>query len=389
LHLKNSEKIIFVPFIYGFGGVERLILTISHFLYEKKISHVIVSFKCTINLQSYAYWPINHKNLSCWRFSLCEAFTLNNYLKKMYLNGSPPALLFDLKGTFYSGFFPKINYHIHLTDPPSLLQSDISKFANSIKDCYGNLTFEKRNLKKIIFSEVVHRINKRGASRAISVNVMTNSIADEIKKIYRIKPNVFYPGVKKLSKIDNTLFKESLVKFKILSISRIESSKRIDWILKALFSIENSFDFINVKIDWHMNIIGDGSKLEMLKKMAKDYKIDKKITFHGQITDSEVEKIMSETDLFIMPAKQGYGLPALEALARGIPVIIHKGSGVIETLNESDYVSIIENGISDLINAIVKMINKYNSNNFDKNTMPEIPSEHEWANNICKICNWI
>jgi glycosyltransferase involved in cell wall biosynthesis len=98
---------------------------------------------------------------------------------------------------------------------------------------------------------------------------------------------------------------------------------------------------------------------------------------------------MSETDLFIMPAKQGSGLPALEALARGIPVIIHKGSGVIETLNESDYVSIIENGISDLINAIVKMINKYNSNNFDKKTMPEIPSEHEWANNICKICNWI
>ena len=104
-------------------------------------------------------------------------------------------LFFDLKGAFYAGLFRCPDFHLHLTDPPSLLPLDVSKHAPSIRKRFpaketGNSGWERRAR-----GEAVHQLNKRGVQRARSVIAMTNAIADEIELLYARRAKVIRPGV--------------------------------------------------------------------------------------------------------------------------------------------------------------------------------------------------
>ena len=118
--MRNSERIIFVPFIHAFGGVERLVLALSRFLHEHGIPHTVLCFNQTIDFAGYADWPINVQELTHRRSPVSEGLALNRYLRASHACGSPPPLLFDLKGAFYAGMIPTLDYHLHLTDPPQV-----------------------------------------------------------------------------------------------------------------------------------------------------------------------------------------------------------------------------------------------------------------------------
>ena len=96
--MRNSERIIFVPFIHALGGVERLVLARSRFLNEHGIPYTVLSFNQTIDFAGYAYWPITVKELTQRRAPVNEGLALNRYLRVANACGSPPPLLFDLKG---------------------------------------------------------------------------------------------------------------------------------------------------------------------------------------------------------------------------------------------------------------------------------------------------
>lgn len=385
--MKNAEKIIFVPFIHGFGGVERLILALSRYLYNHKIAHRIACFNQTIDLSIYANWPIKIDEIACKRNTLYEVKALYAYMHTKIKNGSPPPLFFDLKGSFYAGTL-NINYYLHLTDPPSLLPSEVSKFAHSLRNAYPSKQKGKVNSPYLMLrGEVVHWLNKRGASNALSLIVMSNAIAEEIKKIYGIKAKIIRPGVNKLPYFQNLAFPVR-DKLQIISVCRLEANKRLDWIIKALADLESSIEPLSKKIDWSLDIVGDGSVRESLKHLANQLGISKRVVFHGQITDLMVEKLFQSANLFLMPAAQGYGLPALESLARGIPVILHKDSGVSEVLKGSTWVEIFEGDESELTKAILIMIDRLKNNENTKNSAPNFPSENDWAHEVCALCCW-
>ena len=90
-----------------------------------------------------------------------------------------------------------------------------------------------------------------------------------------------------------------------------------------------------------------------------------------------------------MPAAQGYGLPALEALARGVPVILHSESGVSEILKGDPRVIVIEGGIEDLASAINIMFKKICNNNFEKTPLVQYQTENDWAHEVCTECKWL
>jgi glycosyltransferase involved in cell wall biosynthesis len=71
-----------------------------------------------------------------------------------------------------------------------------------------------------------------------------------------------------------------------------------------------------------------------------------------------------------MPAVQGYGLPALEALARGVPVVLHRESGVSEILRGTPWAEIIEDSSDELALAINTMVNRIRSEDLKKSRCP-------------------
>ncbi len=388
--MRNPDRIIFVPFINAFGGVERLLLALSRFLHVHNITHTISCFKQTIDLAAYADWPIKIYELRTHRDFVSEGWALNKYLRTAYAKGSPPALIFDLKGAFYTGLIPTLPYHVHLTDPPSLLSSEVSKFALSLRQINFSFRNDARfSLIKMIRGEFVHQINRRGASNAYSVIAMSNKIASELYKLYTVKARIIRPGVemsgsslgKPLQKVD---------KLRMLSVCRLEANKRLDWVLDALADLEYSIDPpLSKKINWSLDVVGDGSMRETLQNLAKQRGIENKVVFHGKISDLMVQNLLANAQLFLIPAVQGYGLPALEALASNVPVILHRESGVSEILKGTPWVEIMDNGTEDLKSALNTMINRHRSDVFLKNPVPNLPTETNWAREICMHCRWL
>ena len=159
--------------------------------------------------------------------------------------------------------------------------------------------------------------------------------------------------------------------------------------LNALAALESSASPLSEKIDWVLDIVGDGSQREELQHLAGRLRIAQRVVFHGRISDARVEDVFASANLFLMPAVQGYGLPALEALARGVPVVLHKESGVSEILKENLWVEIIEEDTDDLASAIDTMVDRIMSGELEQSPKPQFPTETGWAHDICLQCKWL
>ena len=85
---------------------------------------------------------------------------------------------------------------------------------------------------------------------------------------------------------------------------------RHDIILKS-FSILH-----NKGIDFSLTIVGDGSQLQQLKKLAKQLKIDKKVFFTGRIPNPELPSLLQKANFYIsMPTTEGVSASLFEAMA--------------------------------------------------------------------------
>jgi glycosyltransferase involved in cell wall biosynthesis len=388
-NLMISQRIIFSAGIDAFGGVERLILSLSRFLHDRGLPHVVVCFSDTIDFASFADWPIAVVVLSARRNPISEGYALQRYLRTSQTTGSPAPLLFDLRGGFYAGMFPRLLYHLHLTDPPSLLPSDLSKFAFSVfKSRLYSAGGRRTSIVERLRGEICHQLNRRGALNAASVIAMTHSIADELHKLYSVDATVIRPGVPMPLAIPRHDRRRGM-KVRLLSVCRLEPSKRLDWILTALAQLESSPIPLSEKFDWILDVVGDGTQREELQLLVGQLGIAARVVFHGRISDSEVEDAFAGAGLFLMPAVQGYGLPALEALARGVPVVLHRASGVSEILESNLWVHIIEDSTDDLALAIDIMLERFANYQLERYPIPKFPTETDWARTICVQCKWI
>jgi len=103
-----------------------------------------------------------------------------------------------------------------------------------------------------------------------------------------------------------------------LIVSRLVPYKRIDLAIKA---------FNKLKLP--LKIIGTGSEMERLKRMA-----GLTVEFLGNLTDKELVRYYSECRALVFPGLEDFGLTILEAQSFGKPVIAFRGGGALETIIE-------------------------------------------------------
>jgi len=367
------KKIIFVPFLDAFGGVERLILSLAKYLHESGESYKILCFRDTIGLAEYADFPVDVVVLNPARNSFIEGWCLGRYLRQVR---STKVLVFDLNGAFYAGMFSPAGYTLHLTDPPSLLPTDISKYAPSI-------TGKQNLLSGGMKAELMHRLNKRGINKAHHVIAMTHKIQHELSYRYGVNSHVVRPGIE-VGGFQKSQLPDS-GQFHFLSVCRLEDNKRLDWIIHALNNMECSASPLSNRFNWVLDLVGAGPNERDLKSLAESLGLTERVIFHGRVTDEELEQRYCEANMFLMPAVQGYGLPALEALSRNIPVVLHRDSGVSEILGGSPWASIISDNKDSLELHIETLVQRIESGNLSSSNLPAIPSDTGWAEEICNI----
>jgi len=106
---------------------------------------------------------------------------------------------------------------------------------------------------------------------------------------------------------------------------------------KNLVGAFRAYSLIAEKIPHRLLVVGQkGWKNNTVLQEIKNSSVKDKITFAGYVADEFLPFIYSGADLFIFPSLyEGFGLPCLEAMACGVPVIASKVSSIPEVVGDA------------------------------------------------------
>lgn len=174
------------------------------------------------------------------------------------------------------------------------------------------------------------RAGINSAERVIAVSNYTKSI---LKKYYDIddeKIEVVHNGVEQnaFDHVDKP--KNDNNRKKILFLGRLTLQKGPDWFIKiAQKVLEHRQD-----VDFLIAGTGDMFNNLILETITND--IRDHIHFLGFLDEIEREKAFKASDVYILPSvSEPFGLSAVEAAQRNIPVVLSKQSGAKEVLSHS------------------------------------------------------
>jgi len=126
--------------------------------------------------------------------------------------------------------------------------------------------------------------------------------------------------------------RENFMGRKVLYVGTIEPRKGVDKLLEAFEIAKKEIQDIELiicgKMGWKVKDLGE--KLERLSKEGKGVK------YLGYVSDDELIKLFREVDVCVYPSiYEGFGLPPLEAMALGCPVIVSGNSSLPEVVGEA------------------------------------------------------
>lgn len=81
---------------------------------------------------------------------------------------------------------------------------------------------------------------------------------------------------------------------------------------------------------------GDGARRPALEELARALGVHQRVVFPGPIDDADLPALYAGAALFVLPSlEEGFGLPALEAMACGAPVVASRRAALPEVLGEA------------------------------------------------------
>jgi len=127
--------------------------------------------------------------------------------------------------------------------------------------------------------------------------------------------------------------------------------------LKNFGRVVQAFDIINQKHDYKLVVIGfNRFKFENELKVAEGLKEKNKIIFPGFIPDEDLPAFYNLAHLLIFPSLyEGFGLPVLEAMACGCPIVTTKTGCTKEVTDKAALLADPYN-IQDIAEQIEKLI---------------------------------
>ncbi len=113
----------------------------------------------------------------------------------------------------------------------------------------------------------------------------------------------------------------------LVFLGSLTKRKQPDLLLKSLKEL------INLGLDIHLSLIGDGPLMKLLKQMVIDLSIESHVKFFGQI--DEPCEILAKADLMVIPSlSEGLSRAALESLYLGVPVVLRNVDGNAELIHD-------------------------------------------------------
>ncbi len=198
---------------------------------------------------------------------------------------------------------------------------------------------------------------EHSANKSRKILTISSSSGSDIIKEYRVsedKVEVIYPGINTSLGTGNTLKMEDIekkfgIKSKyILFVGTIQPRKNIKRLIEAYSKIDTEVSLV---------IVGRrGWQYEEILNAPEVFGVKEKVKFLENVSDEDLPSLYKNAEFFILPSLyEGFGIPVLEAMNYGTPVITSKISSLPEVGGDAA-LYIDPESVSDIASKMEKLL---------------------------------
>jgi len=217
------------------------------------------------------------------------------------------------------------------------------------------LMFPENHNKKAIFIE--RKTLKKAAKKAKYIFAVSNSTSKDIKKMFDIEKKKIIVThcsadqdfrVIPLKESKKVIKELGINKKFILAVGTLEPRKNLIRLIRAFNNLSRN------NFSTHLVIVG--GKGWQYKDIYKESLQNKRINFLGYVKRSELVALYNQAEIFVFPSLyEGFGIPPLEAMQCGCPVITSDTSSLPEVVGKAA-ITVNPKNIREITGAIEKLL---------------------------------
>lgn len=199
---------------------------------------------------------------------------------------------------------------------------------------------QKSWFRRMIYRLVIKRTCEN-AKRIIAITKKTKQDIVELLGINPEKITVIYEAVPSNYKVVNNDQKIKKLKHKfniskpyVMYVGQWREHKNIVRMIRAFSLLSRRYG-----VDYQLVMVGRvDNRYPQVMATIKELGLTNQVVFTGYVPDSELPYIYNGAEFFVWPSLyEGFGLPPLEAMACGVPVVSSNASCMPEVLGDAAY----------------------------------------------------
>lgn len=295
---------------YHMSGIERYASCITEKMLEQdKVNQYKLIFRNSV-------YPTFEKFIDGKRV---QSFILHGNKKVLFLQVILPWNLYKIKADRYVFFA--------FTSPILFRRKGI---VNTIHDMGAWDSSDSMTTLQKIYWRTTYKLSAGVSERIITVSHFSMERINKILKYPKERISVIYSAVSaELTKENDCTFQSVKKKYSlpdkyIMTLSTLEPRKNMELLLSAYADIQNVVDYDLVLV---------GRKGWKVDKLLEQYNTKKHIHITGFVDDRHISSVYKNAICFVFPSLyEGFGLPPVEALTFGLPVISSNAASMPEIL---------------------------------------------------------
>lgn len=205
------------------------------------------------------------------------------------------------------------------------------------------------------------RYSVKAAKKIITISEATKNDIIKLYSVPRGKIEVIYPGIKHTFSTTKSMTKTEIQeKYNIsdhyvLFVGTLQPRKNIEKLIEAFALAKKSLN--DTSKDLQLVIVGKkGWQFESILSAPERFNVEESVKFLDFVPDADLSALYKDAQLFAFPSLyEGFGLPVLEAMRYGCPVLTSNISSLPEAGGDAAYY-IDPGDAKDIAQGIEKLI---------------------------------
>ena len=322
---ESTEKKIFVntlPVTLKSGGIKTFLLELLYAFGELHNSQIKYCLICSPK-NEFIFLPF----LKYPQFSLLTInVDIENPFKRIYYEQrSLPGILNKEKNAILLNVCNIANFRCKIPQVTIIqAQMSIAALRKKLPPAHNSISLFHRLYYDLLL--------ERSICRSVKTIAISNYMVQFLEK-YKDKIEVIHEGVNVNAFQSNVLKQTGTIPY-ILSVSTLFPHKNMNKVIQAFHLFIKK-----TGLNYHLLIVGkdpDGQQVKKLQRLVDELCITDKVFFKGWVEDEEIPGLYANAALFLyLSSMEFFGLPVLEAMASGIPVIAGNKMSIPEVVNDA------------------------------------------------------